>query len=171
MKRLFTFILGVIFIVVPFFCHAADQKVYYLSLGAVISGNTSDSKGAGTSVFAVTSGYDIPRSGASVIQVANTEGEYYVVQITGVTVSQGQLGAGGTYSGNTITLRYRETPRNEKMFWDLAQPIDLINGLALSGNTFYPIQIYPTAFGFIRFESLLSGVTPLDGFTFEFHVK
>jgi len=170
MKRIFL-ILTVLVFLFPISGLGADTKNYTLSLGSAISGNLTTASSAGTSIFAITSGPDIVRSGASVLNIAETDGTFYGFQITGITVSQAQQTAGGDYSGNTITVRYKETLKNETRFWDAAQTVDIISAMALSGNTLYQVSVYPAAMGFIKLEALLSGVTPLDGMTAVFTVR
>lgn len=156
----------------PVMCFGADPRVYHLSLGTAISGNSTQvtATGTGTSIFAVIAGPDILRSGASVVQIADTAGEYYGIQITGVTIGQAAKAIGG-FSGVTFGFRYKETSRNETAFWDKAQAITVLSNMAFSGNSLYYIPIYPNGFGFIRFEAVLSGVSQIDGYTVEFHCK
>lgn len=153
---------------------AADAKTYQLSLGSAISGNsTSYGSSSGTSVFAVVYGPDIVRSGTSIINIANTSGQFYVVQLTAVTPTQAAQGKGGSNSGQTVTLLYRESNRNTPMHWNFAEKkfINGLSGIALSGGTFYASGITPYGHGFIRFEVWLSSTTGYDNITADFICK
>lgn len=137
----------------------ADLKLYKLSLGSAISGNTTTTKSTGTSIFAVTEGYDILRSGASEIPIA---GGKYALVITGVTASQAQQGLGGDYSGVTLCLYVLGTFND---VWTGAEKIPIAVSLARSGNTVPPIVFYAPEGSKMRVEMGPTGVTAYDGLT------
>ncbi|MBF0102042.1 MAG: hypothetical protein HQK77_14160 [Desulfobacterales bacterium] len=175
MRKFLTVICVVcLFLMVGGTSFAADAKTYQLGLGSANSGNsTSYGSSTGTSVFAVLNGPDIVLSGTSSISIATTEGQFYVVQLTAVTPTQAAQGKGGSNTGTTLTLLYRESNRDTPMHWALAEKkfINGISGVALSGGTFYASGITPYGHGFIRFETWLSSTTGYDNITFDFICK
>jgi len=163
-----------VFLGLPDFNYYVDNtRTYLLSLGTADSGNTT-TYGAisGTSTLVVDGG-KYKRSEATYIidGMEKTDGEFYIFQIDTLTISQVQQAAGGNYSGATITVRYRESTIDDSNSWAKAQTIDIISGMALSGNTRYQIPIYPEAVGCIRFDAYMSGVTPFDNIKAKFKCK
>ncbi len=140
----------------------ADVETYYVNLGSAISGNTTEGNG-GVSIMALTGG-NIRRSGASQFATGRNPG-YYLLGITGVTVSIQQQSDAGNYSDTKFSLFYKSAILNETTYWDAAERKRIFYDMKLSGHTQYqqPFSVPPGSF--IRFYWETSGTTVFDGVT------
>lgn len=147
-------------------------KVWTLNLGTAVSGNTTIASSSAVSNF-VISGTGMPQSkGYMIVDLGELEGEFFVFQISAVTVSQAQQQAGGDWSGVTVgTIQYRESIIDTPAAWEKATPVTIMTNVALSGATAIQIPIFPDAAGKIRFDRVASGVTELDAFTAIFKAR
>ena len=145
----------------------AGAKEYVISIGtSTTSGTTTAS--SGTSPMWVNY-----VSGVSNIYIADFKAAECVIQIkdalNGVTVSEGQRVSGGSNSGVSGTLRYKEYVINTQNHRAGAAKTDIWTGMLFSGNTPYQLKIYPEAMGFIEFE-WVSGATPIGRADFIFKI-
>ena len=159
----------------PDFNYYVDNtRTYLLYLGTSDSGNTTTyGSGSGTSTLVVDGGkYNRSEATYIIDGMEKTDGEFYIFQIETLTISQAAQARGsGNYSGVTLTVRYRESTIDDSNSWAKAQTVDIISGMALSGNTRYQIPIYPEAVGYIRFDAYMSGITPFDNIKAKFKCK
>ena len=120
---------------------------------------------SGVSILVVEGGGVNRSLGSTMLQdLQFLKSDTWMVLIDDITVSQAQIDAGGDYSGTTGTLRYKESMYTDANHLNKSTTIDILAGIALSGNSKVQTQIYPASMGIMQFE-WESGVTAISGIT------
>lgn len=134
----------------------AEAKVYRLSLSAD-SGSTTVASGTSNMIVNTTSGNtriyvgDVISGTTCILQLASA--------VSAMVCDADE--ALGNYSGTTWTVRVKESYIDNQGYWDKAQPVTLVDGIALSGNTLYQVGFILNGSGYAYFEAL-SGITRLE---------
>jgi len=137
----------------------AEPRTYTLFLGKNNTGN--ETVASGTSIM-IVQGQAIQRpvSATDITGLEYLEDGAAIIQVEELVVGLVPAAQGGDNSGATFSLRYRERVTSG-VTWSLTNPIEVISGMALSGNSLYQIPVFPEAMGEIRWE-FISGITPFD---------
>ncbi len=172
MKKLFQIL------IITMFCLAitalvsakAIRYTLYLDTAAnydAISGNTTAPGGGVTNMVVAGAGLKRVHGKTTISNLANTD-EIWVIQVTNLTISQHAQAQGGDNSGTTFSVRYKESLDSGTSFWNKAQTVDVITGMALSGNTLYQVEFFPAALGGLKWEFITGGTTTFDYAEIEF---
>ena len=165
MKRIFQVL---IIALMAFVCSyaSADSRTYYLYLGTADSGNTTVAKSGVSTLIVQGHGFNRSMAATDITGLEKLGDGTAMFQVITLTASQAQQGAGGTYSGVTFWVRYRERI-DASIPWSLTDYTSVVSGFAMSGNTSYQIPIYPELMGEQRWEFYTSGITPFDNAIFK----
>lgn len=160
MKRIFLFLfIGLLFISTQV---EARTKIHTVYLGASDSGNTTEA--SGTSILRVA-GDGIARSkGMTIIHGLDMVNQKIAFQITGASASQAEQGLAGEDDSTTLNIFFQPT-LDESIIAGASKYY--INSSLVSSASPYLIDLTGTLPGIIRSMriGIVSGVTPLDGFS------
>jgi hypothetical protein len=152
MKRIFQ-VLAIMMILFFAVVSNAKSPKWILYLG---TSDPSPTAPSGVSTLVVSGGGYNRADGHTVISgLDELKGDAWIVQIIGIDCPSGS-------SGNTFTLRYKETVVNTDYHWEKAQTIDVFSGTALSGDSLIQVPVYPEGMGSIQWE-WITGTESISG--------
>lgn len=150
----------------------AEAKPFLITLSI-----GTDTAPSGTSIFTIYTRSDKLVGTDKLKNLEDTDANF-IFQLSatspyaGVSHSGASVMSNGSnwYSGASITVRYMESLINTTDAFLSATRVNILDGVALSGETEIQIPFYPQAMGYLGFE-LLSGISGFSGITGYVQIK